>query len=157
MKKHIERIMAIEKIDRSITQCLTLEQLAATEHFLSLYYKQYAFDAKYFRYEWNMDSKLSNRRVHISLLEGIDEDDITLNPDKASLKRLVEFVGNLSQEELKGAWTELRPQLEGVDLSRFPVFRERVAVMRLNNQHRGKGKDLQDLFNRARHSLAKAS
>ncbi len=157
MKKHIERIMAIEKIDRSITQCLTLEQLAATEHFMSLYYKQYAFDARYFRYEWNMDSKLSNRRVHISLLEGIDEDDITINPDKISMKRLEEFVEDLSQEELKSVWSELRPQLEGVDLGRFPMLRERVAVMRLNNQHRGRGIDLQDLLNRARHTLAKAS
>ena len=157
MKKHIERIMAIEKIDRSISQCLTLEQLAATEHFMSLYYKQYPFEARYFRYEWNMDSKLSNRRVHISLLEGIDEEDITINPDKMSMKRLEEFVGYLSQEELKAAWSELRPQLEGVDLSRFPLLRERVAVMRLNNQHRGRGIDLQDLLNRARHTLAKAS
>ncbi len=139
---------AIEKIDRSINQCQSLDQLNSTAHFLELYYHVYSFDSKYFRYEWNMDSKLRNRRIHLALLDGVDEDEIVMSKERASLKRLDAFVNGLSDSEMNSLWPELRPQLDGVDLSNYPNLYERVAVTRLKHSQRSQVRDFQSLLSR---------
>jgi hypothetical protein len=141
MEKHLERMMAIEKIDRSINECQSLDQLTSTEHFLTLYYALFSFEIKYFRYEWNIDTKLKNRKKHLAMLEGVDEKDIILNKEKNSLKRLNAYTHGLSNAEMKAEWGELRPQLEGVDFSMYPELFERVAFLRLPAKQKKQGVD----------------
>ncbi len=140
MEKALNRAWTINKIDRSISECLTLEQLASTEQFLNLYYKHFPFDSRYFKQEWMLDNQIRARKKSLVIMDDVDPDTISFGKDKPSLYRLNAYVKTLSTNEFQAEWAILQPQLEGVDIldvSMYPELCEKIACLKspYKNQH----------------------
>jgi hypothetical protein len=128
MNNQLHRIKTIERINTSINECRTMEQVAGVEQFLELYYKVFSFEPQYFKQEWTLDTQLKNRKRHLNMLD--DEYDLILSQDKTSLRRLDAYVQSVSFKKLRQEWTELRSQLIGIDISQYPVLSEYVAHLK---------------------------
>jgi hypothetical protein len=131
MDKQTYRAMAIERALRSIEESRTLEQLASTEQFLTLYYKIFPFDSQYFRMEYKMDTQLRNRKIQLIMMDEVNPDTISFSAEKMSLRRLNEHVKSLTVAELEDEWTVLRPQLDGIDLRQYPELHEKKVHLKL--------------------------
>ncbi len=134
MSKPLDRMWTIERINRSISESHSSEQIESTEHFLDLYYKTFPFDPTYFVYEWMLDTQLSVRRVNLALL--IEEGRpvaMPKNQETPSLKRLDEYVKALSIKELQTEWPNLHLQLRGIDLGKYPAMCEKIACLKAAN------------------------
>lgn len=131
MNKPLDRMWAIERINRSISGSHSSEQIASTELFLELYYKSFPFQSKFFVYEWMLDTQILVRKRNLALID--DGQSVSMPPNDygtASLKRLDEYVRTLSIKELQAEWPELHMQLRGIDLSMFPALCEKIACLK---------------------------
>ena len=134
MSKPLDRMWTIERINRSISESHSWEQVESTEHFLELYYKNFPFDPAYFVYEWMLDTQLSVRKVNLAVLVN-DSKPIMMpnNFETVSLKRLNEYVQSISLKELQAEWPKLHLQLRGIDLSHYPAMCEKISCLKSNN------------------------
>ncbi|QHT71397.1 hypothetical protein GXP67_34440 [Rhodocytophaga rosea] len=123
MNNQVHRIKTIEKINTSINECRTTEQVVSIEQFLDLYYKVFPFDPQFFKQEWTLDTQLKNRKKHLALL---DDSDFSLSEQKMSLQRLDAYVQSVSFNKLRKEWKDLRSQLIGIDTSRYPALSENI-------------------------------
>ena len=136
MSKPLDRMWTIERINRSISEGHSWEQVESTEHFLELYYKTFPFDPTYFVYEWMLDTQLSVRKVNLAVL--VDDNQPIIMPknhETYSLKRLNEYVQSLSLKELQQEWPNLHLQLRGIDLSKYPAMCEKISCLKSNTGH----------------------
>ena len=134
MSKPLNRMWTIERINRSISESHSTEQIESTEQFLELYYKTFSFDPAYFVYEWMLDTQLSVRKVNLAVL--VDDGKPILMPNNQetfSLKRLDEYVKSLTVKELQVEWPKLHIQLRGIDLSTYPAICEKIACLKSTN------------------------
>jgi hypothetical protein len=131
MSKPLDRMWTIERINRSISESHSWEQVESTEHFLALYYKTFPFDPTYFVYEWMLDTQLSVRKVNLAIL--VDDNKPIMMPtnnETISLKRLDEYIQSLSLKELQQEWPNLHLQLRGIDLSKYPAMCEKISCLK---------------------------
>lgn len=133
MDKTTNRNWTISKIDRSITESHSLDQLASTEQFLTLYYKYFSFDVHFFKQEWMLDNKLRTRKREMVLVDDLEPDTISFHAEKMSLRRLNAYVKTLTISEFQSEWMVLQSQLEGVDaldISLYPDLCEKIACLK---------------------------
>ena len=130
MEPSLRRTFTLEKIDRSIHECLSLEQIDSTEQFLSLYYKQFAFNLKFLKQEWELDTQIINRRKQ---LDNLDDDKVLSIKGTKSLKRLENYIKSLSKNEFETEWMEIENQLKDIDLENTNVcalINERISALK---------------------------
>lgn len=133
MENSARRMLTIEKIDRSINECNTLDQLVSTEQFLTLYYRQFDFDSQYVRKEWTLDCHIRARKSFLETMPDSEPGRIHLGKEKASLKRLNEYVKKLSTQEFEAIWDALQPQLATMtvdDISLYSALCEKIAYLK---------------------------
>ena len=154
-KKDNIRRQTIEKINGSINECHTLEQLASVELFLDRYYRSFTFDPKYFRQEWILDTQIRKRKLHLSMLIEEESTDSLFGSELMSLNRLNLYIKANSLVRLREDWIELRSQLIGVDTSRYPAMNEKI--MYLKNPSRFENqfvREVQDVIYKTWHKLS---
>lgn len=125
MSNQARRIETIEKINTSINECRTTEQVASVEQFLDLYYRVFPFDPRFFKQEWTLDTQLKSRKRHLALLDA--DPEYSLSKDKMSLRRLDAYVQTVPFNKLRGEWKELRSQLIEVDTTGYPALKENIT------------------------------
>ncbi len=149
------RIQTINKINCSINECHTLEQLASIEQFLDRYYRTFAFDPKYFRLEWTLDMQIRKRKQHLLMLVEEEFTNLVFGSELMSLNRLSFYIKTNSLVKLRENWVELRSQLIGVDTSAYPAMNEKITYLknppRFENQF---VREVQDMVYKTWHKLS---
>lgn len=138
MDKTLNRAWTIGKIERSIAESTTLEQLASTEQFLYLYYKQFFFDSHFLKHEWLLDNQIRRKKKELLMWDEVEPDTISFSLEKMSLRRLNTYVKSLSTSEFQTEWLVLQSQFEGIDIldiSIYPDLCEKIACLKMPRHH----------------------
>jgi hypothetical protein len=152
MNNQVHRIKTIEKINTSINECRTMEQVVSVEQFLDLYYKVFSFDPQFFKQEWTLDTQLKNRKKHLALLD--DDSEFSLSEEKTSLQRLDAYVQTVSFNKLRKEWKDLRSQLIGIDTSRYPALTEYIEHLQSMEYGSLLMQEIQDLIYKFKQRIA---
>jgi hypothetical protein len=149
------RVQTIEKINCSINECHTLEQLSSIEQFLNRYYRSFSFDPKYFRQEWTLDTQIRKRKLHLSTLIIEESTDSIFGSELMSLNRLSMYIKSNSIVKLREDWVELRSQLIGIDISAYPAMNEKIAYLKNPSRYENQFiREVQDMVYKTWHKLS---
>jgi hypothetical protein len=149
------RVQTIEKINCSINECHTLEQLSSVEQFLNRYYRSFSFDPKYFRQEWTLDTQIRKRKLHLSTLIMEESTDSIFGSELMSLNRLNVYIKSHSLVTLRENWVELRSQLIGIDISSYTAMNEKIAYLKNPSRYENQFiREVQDMVYRTWHKLS---
>lgn len=149
------RVQTIEKINCSINECHTLEQLSSVEQFLNRYYRSFSFDPRYFRQEWTLDTQIRKRKLHLSTLIVEESTDSIFGSELMSLNRLNVYIKSHSLVTLRENWVELRSQLIGIDTSAYPAMNEKIAYLKNPSRYENQFiREVQDMVYRTWHKLS---
>ncbi len=131
------RTLTLEKIDRSINECLSLEQVTSTEQFLSLYYKQFTFNLRYLKKEWDLDNQIIKRKKQLDKIADMDDEFTIPTHTKRSLKRLEDHIKTLSKSKFEAEWAEMQSQIKDINLentSIYGVINEKIASLKTSSR-----------------------